>query len=346
MLRRVLILDLNYQLNRAARTPGLAALHDSQGRKTGGVFGLLNTVQLCLTRCQGADKVIGVWDGGYSSRRLALYPPQPDAVPPIGYKVKRGILPGMKPEEKAEKEEMFATLAHCRAVANPLLLASAIHVVQWPGREADDVIAALARAMAGRYAEQVIVASDDWDYAQMVSETICVHRPAADEWLSLHNFVQQLKVPIDWAVVKKALEGDDSDCIPGVKGVGEVTVAKAVKEYVAATLPGYQESWYDAHQYRNTCPADITPFFDFCAKHKAAKIKKIAEGRDVALRNMELVDLSREVFPPEHVEMLVGGVMQPREFQDMEVGRLFAELDFNKLLENFAYWSDPFRRIS
>ena len=344
MLRRVILLDLNYHLNRASRAPNLAVLRDDQGRKTGGVFGLLNTIQLCLTRCQGPDKVIGVWDGGRSARRLALFPPNVETE--TGYKVKRGILPSMKPEEKAEKEEMFAMLNLGRQLATPVMLASAIHVVQWPEREADDVIAAMAKAMAGHYAEQVIIASDDWDYAQTVTEQVCVYRAAADEWLSLHNYMSRVGVPVDWAIVKKSLEGDDSDNIPGVKGVGEVTVAKAVKEFVAATRPGYQESWYDAHQYRDTCPADLTPFFDFCGKHKAKNVRKIAEGKDIVLRNTELVDLSREVFPPEHIETLIQGVLVPREFQDMEVVRQFGEMKINTLLQNFATWSDPFRRIS
>lgn len=342
-MQRILILDLNYHLNRAVHVEALNELRDANGHKTGGVFGLLNTVQVCLNRCN-ASKCIGVWDGGRSPRRLALYPPDP--AKKVGYKVARGILPDMTAEEKAEKEQTKQDIATGQWLSNPVLMDAGVHVVRWPEREADDVIGVLARTLAGQHCEHVIIGSDDWDFAQTVDERVVLFRPMKDEWITLQNFMEKVGVPIDWACVKKAAQGDDGDSIPGVKGVGPETIAKAVRSYIVSVVPTFQSSQYDEHWYRNTCPADLTPFFDFCGAQKAAKIKLISAGRDVILRNMELIDLKREVFPDEHVADLLKSVMTPRRFDEMTVIAALGRMNIQSHLENFAHWSEPFRRIS
>lgn len=342
-MQRVLVLDLNYHLRRSVHLKALMDLRDERGRKTGGVFGLLNTVQVCLRRC-APDKVIGVWDGGLSERRLAVFPQ--DVGNKVGYKATRGILPDMTPEEVAEKEEIQRTLSLSRELVTPLLMDAGVHVVRWPEREADDVIAVLARKMAGTVTEQVIIASDDWDFAQCCDERVCVFRPMADEWLSLHNFMDKVGVPIDWAVIKKSVEGDTKDNIPGVNGVGPTWIGRAVQAFVASIKPDFQESWYNAHQYRDTRPADLTPFYDFCGNDKRKKMRAISEQRSLIERNAELIDLRREFFPDEHVDLLLSQVSNSRRFDEMKIVRELGTLNIQSLIENFAHWSEPFRRIA
>ena len=344
-MKRVLILDLNYHLNRSVHVKALAQLQDATGRKTGGVFGLLNTIQVCLRRCAPVEKVIGVWDGGHSARRLALFPP--DTATMTGYKVSRGLHPNLTEDERAEKEELYAVLETARQISTPLLMNSGVHVIRWPEREADDVIDVIARRLEPDY-DQVIIASDDWDFAQCCSEKTCVFRPMKDEFLSLHNFVELLDVPVDWFTLRKAVIGKKGDDVPGLRGVGPVYIAKAIREYIQHVMPPnvFDGSWYDAHQYRTTRPADLTPFYDFCAADRRKKFQTIGNGRDDAEFNIELVDFTRESLPDEHVAMVMAGIEKTHQFDEMEVVRQFGELNIQTLLENFARWSEPFRRIS
>lgn len=343
-MQRVLILDLNYHLRRCIHVKALSELRDAAGRKTGGVFGLLNTIQLALTRCQPCEKVIGVWDGGRSDRRLAMFPPNEETM--TGYKVSRGLHPGLTPEERAEKEEIKRMLDLSIELATPLLMKSGVHVIRWPQREADDVISLLAKNLEGTHAEQVIIASDDWDFAQCCSERTCIFRPMADEWLSLHNFMEKLEVPVDWFILRKAVIGKGTDDIPGVNGVGPVWIGRAIRTYLSKTMPEFKGDWYDAHQYRDTLPADLTPFYDFCQADKRKKMKAIGENRQLINFNLELVDFDREPFPPDHIDTVVNGVLQNLAFDEMEVVKQLGHLNVQSLLENFAHWSEPFRRIS
>lgn len=344
MLERILILDLNYHLQRALHVKAFAELMDDFGRKTGGVFGLLSTIQTCLMKCSPCDKVVGVWDGGRSPRRLAMFPP--NVQEKTGYKVSRIIHEGMDPSERQEKEELRRVASTSVELATPLLLAAGVHVVRWPEREADDVIALLANRLAGFYAGQVIICSDDWDFAQCCSERVCVYRPMADDWLSLYNFMEKLSVPVDWYAVRKAILGKNGDDVPGVSGVGKVWAGKAVHQFLSSSLPGFKQDYYDSHQYRDTCPADLTQFFDCCERDSRKKVQSIGKNRSLVLRNLELVDFALEVFPQEHVDVLLGGLLTSRAFDEMEVIRQLGELNVNSVLNNFAYWSEPFRRIS
>jgi len=276
---------------------------------------------------------------------LALFPPDKSTM--TGYKVSRGIHPGLTDEERVEKEELYETLRVSRELATPILMQSGVHVIKWPEREADDVIDAIARRLEPDY-DQVIIASDDWDFAQCCSEKTCVFRPMKDEFLSLHNFVELVGVPVDWFILRKALIGKKTDDVPGVMGVGKVTVAKAVRAYVEHAMPPniFDDDFYDTHQYRNTRPADLTPFYDWCAAAKGKKVQAIGNGRVDVEKNIELSDFTREDLPDDQVSMVLAGIEKTHLFEEMEIVRQFGELNIQSLLENFAAWSDPFRRIS
>lgn len=347
MYERILLLDLNYHLRRCVHVKAFSELVDSYGRKTGGVFGLMNTIQTGLVNCTPVNKVIGVWDGGLSQRRLSLYPQNKDAADDKdkGYKGTRGIQPGMSQDEINEKIDIQEKLTTGRELSTPLLNASAVHVIHWPEREADDVIAALARALAGTYTKQVIVVSDDWDFAQLCDERICVYRQMAEEFVSLYDFVEKTGVPVDWFVMHKAVDGDKSDNILGVNGVGPKTINEAVRDYVAEVVPNYDEKSYDAHMYRTTCPENLDTFFDWCGSQSSKRTKKIGKKREEIKFNMQLIDLSLEQFPPEHLQMVLDSVMQQREFDEMSVIRQMGDLSIDSLLDRFSYWSNPFRRI-
>lgn len=341
VVNRALLIDANYMLNRCLHVKDLASLQDSKGRLTGGVYGVLNTLNVALSRAPGTTKVVAVFDGGRSRRRLALFPPDPETK--TGYKATRGILPDMTPEEVAEKKQMMAAIESSTEILVKILYAAGVHVVRWPEREADDVIALLSRNLTGF--DQIVVASDDWDYAQLVTERVCVYRPLSDYFLSMHNFIEKVGVPVDWATVKKGCEGDSSDNIPGVRGVGPKTVAAAVEGYAASVIPDFNMDWYKAHQY--LCrPKSLEPFFAFCREHKSKKVQKIAESQDTLLRNLQLVDLSLEEFPPDHVQFLLQNVHTPLEFQEMEVAHQLGDLEINSILENYSNWAQPFRVLS
>lgn len=87
-----------------------------------------------------------------------------------------------------------------------------IHVVRHPHYECDDVLAALARVTHAN--DDVIVVSSDTDFYQLLSgdKSIELYNPVKKEFIDPPEFDY-----VSW----KALRGDSSDNIPGIRGIGD-----------------------------------------------------------------------------------------------------------------------------
>ena len=108
-----------------------------------------------------------------------------------------------------QKREIFE-------LCNLLPLIQARH----PNHECDDVIAHIATTMFPD--DDHIICSTDSDFIQIVDSRVNLWNPIKK------SFIQ----PINNYVIWKALRGDKSDNIPGVKGVGDVTATKLANDQI------------------------------------------------------------------------------------------------------------------
>src|SRR6188768_418129 len=109
-------------------------------------------------------------------------------------------------------------------------------IVDAPGFEADDVIAALsAQAVAAGY--KVVVVSGDKDLLQLVSDDVLVLSPGREGAPSVmydrKTVEEKFGVPPERVVDVLALVGDSVDNVPGVPGIGEKGARDLVKEFGA-----------------------------------------------------------------------------------------------------------------
>ena len=96
-----------------------------------------------------------------------------------------------------------------------------LYLVSHPDQEADDLIYYLAKYKASSE-DKVIIISSDTDFIQVINEldNVSLYNPVAKKW--------RQKTPYDY-VSWKAMVGDRSDNIPGVRRVGKVTAEKILK---------------------------------------------------------------------------------------------------------------------
>ncbi|MEX2587210.1 MAG: DNA polymerase I [Actinomycetota bacterium] len=187
-----------------------AELRTSSGTPTNAVFGftsmLIKAMQSLDTRT-----VAAAFDKGAPAERLQIRPE---------YKAQRIAAP----------DEFTQQIGLIHEVLNVLR----IPVFEFPGVEADDVLAVLARSLAEQGAEVNILTADR-DFFQTVgpgiklimnkrglSETIIYDEKAVRE---RYGFGPDSY--LDYA----ALRGDPSDNIDGVPGIGEKTAAKLINKY-------------------------------------------------------------------------------------------------------------------
>ena len=94
-----------------------------------------------------------------------------------------------------------------------------------PGIEADDVIAHITNMPYYKGWQKVIV-SNDKDFMQLCDDETILMRPVKKEVMTRKTIVEQIGVHPTNMALARAIVGDPSDNLPGIKGVGLATVAK------------------------------------------------------------------------------------------------------------------------
>ena len=141
------------------------------------------------------------------------------------------------PEYKANRTEAPDTFTSQIPLIKEVLKVMQIPLYGIAGHEADDIIAYLAKC-AEKEDVEVKVVTGDRDFFQLVNDNIHVlyNRRGITDIVEMDPKAVEEKygVPPSKYVELKALEGDNSDNIPGVPGVGTKTAAKLVQKYGSA----------------------------------------------------------------------------------------------------------------
>lgn len=179
-----------------------------QGKRTEAVkVGLAMTMKYIMRFLP--NTCIVVWDGGHDRRRMKLFPE---------YKKKRKKLTEIEYKELKLFLNQIVKLQKCL---------KRLGIVQYrcERREADDVIYNLVMEMDKNFdGNHYIVVSTDKDFFQMFAYwfNLEIYSPQKDVLITKGMFEKDHGFSADYYVEYKALMGDVSDSLPGVKGIGPV----------------------------------------------------------------------------------------------------------------------------
>jgi len=135
------------------------------------------------------------------------------------------------PEYKATREKMPDDLRPQLERIREMVDAFNIPRLEMEGYEADDVLGSTAR-VAAEQGLGVKIITGDRDLLQLVNERTTVYLAGDDQtYITKEDVINKLGVRPDQVVDYKALVGDPSDNIPGVKGVGEKTATALLKKF-------------------------------------------------------------------------------------------------------------------
>ncbi|MEM7802440.1 MAG: 5'-3' exonuclease H3TH domain-containing protein, partial [Chloroflexota bacterium] len=140
------------------------------------------------------------------------------------------------PEYKGTREKMPDELRLQIERIKKVVQAFNIPILAMDGYEADDVLGTLARIVKPM-GVPVHILTGDRDLLQLVNENTTVELPKGrfnrgpQVYDTIQSVVDKLGVRPDQVVDYKAIVGDSSDNIPGVKGVGEKTAVKLLGQY-------------------------------------------------------------------------------------------------------------------
>lgn len=141
----------------------------------------------------------------------------------------------MYKEYKAHREEAPEDIKIGIPIVKDLVKCFNIPVIEKSGFEADDIIGTLAKK-ASKNGFEVFMMTPDKDYAQLVEEHVYLYKPAymgnAVDILGIDEVLKKFDIArVDQVRDFLGLQGDASDNIPGIPGIGAKTAVKLLKEF-------------------------------------------------------------------------------------------------------------------
>ena len=218
---------------------------------------------------------------------------------------------------KANRHGMPDELASQMPIIKEVLGNMNITIIEKEGYEADDVLGTLSKR-GEKEGVDVIILSGDRDTFQLVSDNITVRIPRTKAGKTEEDDFNKEKVlevyglePIKLIEVK-GLQGDTSDNIPGVPGIGEKTAISMIKEY-----------------------GTIEEIYKQLDEGKAETIKgktreKMLENKDLAFLSKELGTININVPIEEKIEDL-----KVKDWDNENLLKQFKYLKFNRFIERF-----------
>ncbi|MCL2726938.1 MAG: DNA polymerase I [Bacteroidales bacterium] len=153
-----------------------------------------------------------------------------------------GLDPGGKtfrhqsyPQYKANREETPQVIKASLPMIRKVLDAFHIPIYLVDGYEADDVLGTVAKE-AEKEGYPVWLVTSDKDYGQLISPNIKQYKPgrSGDEWelLGVKEICEKYQIDHPEQIIDiLAIQGDASDNVPGVPGIGEVGAKKLISKY-------------------------------------------------------------------------------------------------------------------
>ncbi|MCX7872620.1 MAG: 5'-3' exonuclease [Verrucomicrobiae bacterium] len=224
----------------------ISSLSSPDGLPTNAIYGFIRALDKIIERFKPTHLLV-VWDGGLDNERKASLPE---------YKENRPPMPG------SLETQIGLILEYLEKAHIPYFYRQ--------GVEADDWIATVA-VKASTCGMNVIIASMDKDFMQLVSDKIGLFNPAdkSEKIWTEKDVMEKTGVEPMRIVDLLSLVGDDVDNIPGVDGIGPKTAAALLNKFDSI------EGIYN--NINNVTPDRLR--------------SKLIESKDVVMRNRDLIRL-------------------------------------------------------
>ncbi len=221
------------------------------------------------------------------------------------------------PEYKAGRQEIPEDLALAIPYVQKVCEAFNIPVLSLDGYEADDIIGTLAK-----YAEKegfdTYMMTPDKDFGQLVDEHTFIYKPARagnpPQIMGVKEVCARWEIDrVDQVIDILGLMGDAVDNIPGIRGVGEKTAIKFIKEFGSVE-----------NLLKNT------------DKIAGKMREKVEAGKEDAIQSKRLATIIIDV--PIKTKL---SELEKQEWNKEALKELFTELEFRRLGEQMGLSPNP-----
>lgn len=239
----MIIIDSNAICHREAHALGDRLSYEE--KNVGIIFGFLREI-LKLSRLYETNEFAFCWDSRKSLRKQ-IYPEYKN-----------------KPKKTELDPKIFEQFETIKTKVLPEI--GFKNIFEEKGFEADDLIASLVTEYPDN---SFVITSSDEDLYQLLRDNVCIYNLYSKKEYTKESFNKEFGISCCFWSLVKAIAGCSSDNVKGIKGVGEKTAIKYIKE----ELPIKSKAFQNITSLEGTSivkrnfdlvrlPFEGTPFFD------------------------------------------------------------------------------------
>ena len=297
MSKKILLIDGNSMANRAFYATMGRMMKTPTGISTNAVYGFFQIMFKTIEE-EKPDKIIVAFDISSSEKRTKIFN-----------------------EYKAGRHKAPEDLTIQFPIIKELLKTMNIPIVQKDGIEADDILGAIAKK-EGKKGNKIIILTGDRDYFQLVDINLNIRYPKTimgkTEYIIYDNYKinEEYGLTPEKLIEVKALMGDASDNIPGVKGIGEKTALKLIIQF------GSLEKIYE--YIENSDGKEIAK----------ATLNKLIQDKEMAYVSRDLGRIDIEYDYEKDLGINIDSIKYT-DWRTEEAFSYLKKLSFNKFLDKF-----------
>lgn len=281
----------------------------------GGVVGFFNSLASAVDLIK-PNKVIIAWDG------------------PNGSRQKRSILKeyknGRKPRVTVGQKYDFQDIASAEKnkawqqnVTISLLKNLPLTQIVTDGYEADDALGYICENRKYFGLDSCIIFTSDKDYYQLLNNGVAVYDPIKSKLITRDKLLVEAEIHPDNWLFYKAIVGDKSDNVKGVKGIGDKTIKKIFEmkdpfifEEALESADDEEDSW------------------------RKKKLEQLRENSELIKINMKIMNLRNPMMSISQKDLVTSLVQTRSVMRPIELRRQIKELEIplnTELYLNFTH---------
>lgn len=301
---RVLIVD---GLNTFIRSYAASPVTNDDGLHVGGISGTLLSIGHAI-KVVNPTRVVVVFDGkGGTRKRKEIYP-EYKAGRKFQIRLNRSM--DLEEGEESQKRQLLRLVEYLETLP--------VDIITVEGIEADDTIAYLVKEA---FKETSCIMSTDKDFYQLVSENTQIWSPTKKRLIYTQDIKDQYNISPQNFLLYRAAEGDASDNIPGIKGIGLKTLVKLFPELIE-----------DAEM-------SLDDFLEKASKDdKNKKLKLIADSRQVMERNIQLMKLHPDFIQNSAKFSILEQLDNSNRLSKMQFNKMLYEDRMSGAIRNADLW--------
>ena len=294
----VLVID---GLNNFIRCFSAIPMMSDNGYHIGGLIGFLRSLSYIIKLIR-PTRILIVFDGkGGSQKRKKLFP---------DYKAGRAFKSKLNrrvefTKEGDERTSMVQQMSRLMEYLDCL----PVQTFSLDNMEADDVISYVANK--GNFSRCTIMSTDK-DFLQLVDDRVNVYSPSKKKLYTTETLIEEYDIHPENFLMYRMVDGDKSDNIPGVKGIGLKTLIKLYPEI-------------------STEPISL--------KELVSRDNRLSDNLDILKRNFELMDLKEILISGNAKQKILDFVEQkPNSLNSFKFRQMYLEDGFSNEIQNLEVW--------